>query len=148
MITTITLNPALDKTCFGERMCPDRLIVWTGSEIFREERELMSRGCWPVMVSGESHGIPWGHTGIFIENGVRQFSTECAFTQISESTRTNTNLITGDGYVTEILEPGPVVTETELSRFREDYEKALADTELVVMSGSVPPGISRIYTGS
>ena len=44
--------------------------------------------------------------------------------------------------MTEILEPGPVVTETELSRFREDYEKALADTELVVMSGSVPPGIS------
>ena len=25
MITTITLNPALDKTCFGERMCPGQV---------------------------------------------------------------------------------------------------------------------------
>lgn len=143
MITTITLNPALDKTCFGERMCPgqvnrmDRIRNLPGGKGINVTRVLAGYG-FPV----RAMGFLGGHTGIFIENGVRQFPAECAFTQISESTRTNTNLITGDGYVTEILEPGPVITETELSRFREDYEKALADTELVVMSGSVPPGIS------
>lgn len=141
MITTITLNPAVDKTCFGERMCPgqvnrmNRVRNLPGGKGINVTRVLTGYGL-PV----RTMGFLGGHTGAFIENEVRQFPAECAFTQISESTRTNTNLVTEDGYVTEILEPGPVITEAELSRFREDYERALENTELVVISGSVPLG--------
>ena len=58
MITTITLNPALDKTCFGERMCPgqvnrmDRVRNLPGGKGINVTRVLAGYG-FPVRAMGD-----------------------------------------------------------------------------------------------
>ena len=68
MITTITLNPALDKTCFGERMCPgqvnrmDRVRNLPGGKGINVTRVLAGYG-FPV----RAMGFLGGHTGLYTD---------------------------------------------------------------------------------
>ena len=41
----------------------------------------------------------------------------CCFTRIAGDTRTNSNVVAADGSVTELLEPGPEISEKELENF-------------------------------
>jgi 1-phosphofructokinase family hexose kinase len=59
------------------------------------------------------------------------------------STRANLEIISGDGSVTEILEPGGSVTEGEVERLLTACAEAIAESPegtQVALSGSLPPG--------
>lgn len=86
-------------------------------------------------------GFLGGYTGQFIENCMREIHAQCCFTKVAGETRSSINVIAEDGYVTEILEPGPAVSAQELEQFMDDYGKAVESSELVIMSGSVAKGI-------
>ena len=53
----------------------------------------------------------------------------------------HTNILADDGQVTELLEPGPVITEAELQQFVAEYGRQLKEGDLVVLSGSIPVGV-------
>ena len=60
-------------------------------------------------------GFLGGYTGRMIEDAVMELGAECHFTRIQGETRTNVNLLGADGYVTELLEPGPEISKEELA---------------------------------
>jgi tagatose 6-phosphate kinase len=47
--------------------------------------------------------------------------------------------------VTEVNEPGPTITDSEAQAFLDIYEKLLSGAEVVVLSGSLPPGLPGDY---
>ena len=51
------------------------------------------------------------------------------------------NILADNGYVTEILEPGPEIGEEKLQQFLSQYEALLSDCEIVVLSGSAARGL-------
>lgn len=142
MILTVTLNPAVDKTYTTGALMLGRVnrmrtvINIAGGKGINVAKILRQYG-YPVAAAG----FLGGYAGRFIENYMKETDTQCCFTQVTGETRTSINVIAEDGYVTEILEPGPVVSGAELEIFMSDYKAAVKSCELIVMSGSVAKGI-------
>lgn len=142
MILTVTLNPAVDKTCTTASLMlgqVNRMRTVTdiaGGKGINVSRILRQYG-YPVMAVG----FLGGYTGEFIESCMNDIHVVSRFTHIKGETRTSINVIAEDGYVTELLEPGPVVTGQELEEFIDNYKETVKNCELVIMSGSVAKGI-------
>ena len=142
MITTVTLNPAIDKTITTSRLLPGQVnrsesvrnvAGGKGINVTKVLRQYGNSVC--------ALGFLGGYTGRFIEEYVGGLGAECAFTRIEGETRTSTNVLSKDGYVTEILEPGPVISEEEKERFLQTCKEKTAGSEFVVLSGSAPKGL-------
>lgn len=148
MITTITLNPAIDKTCTIEELrpgCVNRLTqvknVPGGKGI--NVAKVLLQYDFPV----RTMGFLGGYTGKFIEESIRDMGAECRFTPVKGDTRCNTNILASDGSVTEVLEPGPVISQEELAQFLEAYEKNLTDSDMMILSGSAAKGLPEDIYG-
>ncbi len=142
MIITITLNPAVDKTCELTRL--------TAGEVNRMRHVQSVAGGKGVNVakvlrrfhlSVAALGFAGGCGGRLIEEALEKLGAQVRFTPIEGETRTSTNILTDDGSVTELLEPGPEITQKELEAFLKNFSGSLEDCELAVFSGSVPRGV-------
>lgn len=142
MITTVTLNPAIDKTITTSSLLPGQvnrsesvknIAGGKGINVTKVLRQYGNPVC--------ALGFLGGYTGRFIGEYVKGLGAESAFTEIAGETRTSTNVLSQDGYVTEILEPGPVIREEEKERFLQTYKEKIAGSEFVVLSGSAPKGL-------
>jgi tagatose 6-phosphate kinase len=142
MITTVTLNPAIDKTITTSSLLSGQvnrsesvknIAGGKGINVTKVLRQYGNSVC--------ALGFLGGYTGRFIEEYVEGLGAESFFTRIAGETRTSINVLSGDGYVTEILEPGPVITEEEKEQFLQTYRKKIAGSEFVVLSGSAPKGL-------
>ena len=143
MILTITLNPAVDKTVHTDSLLIGQVnrlknvAEYPGGKGINVTRILRTLGGNVIAM-----GFVGGYNGTFIEEKVKECGAETSFTRIKGISRVNTNIIGGDGYVTELLDPGPVVNEEERSLFWTQYCENLAKVDVVVISGSNPGGIS------
>jgi tagatose 6-phosphate kinase len=63
------------------------------------------------------------------------------FVPITEPTRRTTTILTPDGTATLFNEPGPHVTAGEWATFLDHYDSLAPHAHVVVLSGSLPPGI-------
>jgi tagatose 6-phosphate kinase len=142
MIVTITLNPAVDKTCEIGRIIPGEVNrIRTTSSVAGGKGINVAKIFRQFHLPCAAMGFLGGPGGRLIEEAMIKMGAECHFTRIKDSTRTNTNIIADDGYVTELLEPGPVISERELGNFNKEFEYCLEDGEPFIMSGSVPGGV-------
>lgn len=142
MVLTVTLNPAVDKTC--------RLNELLLGQVNRLQSVMSVAGGKGVNVTKilrqfeypvTAMGFIGGYTGQLIQERLTEMGTECHFTYIDQATRVSTNILADNGYVTEVLEPGPVISKDELSRFLSEYKRQLQRVDMVVMSGSIPQGV-------
>ena len=142
MILTVTLNPAVDMTCELGELRPGEVNRLTKSGSVAGGKGInvakVLRGFhMPVAAAG----FLGGNGGKLIENAVEAMGVQCHFTRIKGDTRTNVNILTADGAVTELLEPGPEGSKKELENFRKQFSGCLELCEWVVLSGSVPKGV-------
>jgi len=143
MIATITLNPALDKT-----LTTSRVVLGTVNRIGEVVNVAGGKGINVAKVLRQygyevkTLGFLGGYTGQYISQTLDSIGAVNRFTTVSGETRSSINVITEDGYVTELLEPGPQISESELNSFLDTYKSEIADCEIVVISGSAPKGIS------
>lgn len=147
MIATVTLNPAIDKTCRTTGMMPgqvnrmDSMVSIAGGKGVNVTKILRQYDYEVTAL-----GFVGGYTGRFIEERLTDLGTVCRFTTIAGDTRCNLNVLSEDGYVTELLEPGPVISKEELAAFLAEYKQTLKECELMILSGSIPKGVpDRIY---
>ena len=141
-ILTVTLNPAIDKTCTMGKLEPgqvnrlDSAVSYPGGKGINVTRILRAFGANVRCV-----GFVGGITGEFIEKETAKTGAVCSFTHINDNTRINTNILAGDGMVTEILEKSPCISKAEQNEFINSYEEMLGDVGLVVISGSLPDSL-------
>ena len=144
MILTVTLNPAVDKTyrtgqlLSGHINRVSSMMSLPGGKGINVSRILRQYG-QPVRATG----FLGGYTGKWIEEKIGAMGVECAFVKTQGDTRCSMNIVADNGYVTEILEPGPQIFPEEKARFLEGFEALLQDCELVVISGSAAPGLGN-----
>jgi tagatose 6-phosphate kinase len=141
-ILTVTLNPAVDKTytvktlAAGQVNRIDTVTNIAGGKGVNVTKILRQYG-YEVAATG----FLGGYSGRFIAEDLEKKGAECCFVPIGEETRSNMNIIADDGFVTEILEPGPTVQPAELDCFMSRYRELLHECILVVLSGSAAKGI-------
>ncbi len=145
MIYTITLNPALDRTLWVRRIHYDDT-----NRIEREERYAggkgtdVSRVLTILGVDNKALGFVGGFAGEELEGRLFNDGISCDFIRISGETRTNIILnLLNTGTQTVFSAKGPEIKPYELMQLIHKVER-LEDPEMVVISGSLPPGVHPV----
>jgi 6-phosphofructokinase 2 len=143
MVYTVTLNPAVDRTLFVERLEPHE-----SNRIRHEARYAggkgidVSRALVAMGVPTLALGFVGGFDGKEFEGRLLNEGVACEFTRISGEIRTN--VIIHDeqsGQETALLAQGPEIQPVELMDFIERLER-LPEARFLVVSGSLPRGLT------
>lgn len=147
-ILTVTLNPAVDKTYTAQTVMigqVNRMLTMkklAGGKGVNVTKILRQYG-FPVNATG----FLGGSNGKFIEEELIRRGAKCSFVEATGETRSNMNIAAEDGFVTELLEPGPEIGDTEQELFLRSYAELIKNSCLVILSGSVPDGIRKDIYG-
>jgi 1-phosphofructokinase family hexose kinase len=144
MIITVTLNAAIDKTLavpnfqIGRRHRSSEQRTMPGGKGVNVARTLKSLG-QPVIATG----LAGGATGTRIIEGLTQEAILCDFVRIKQESRTSTAVIDPtSGVQTEVNEPGPEVSDAEMSLFCEKLIYLAKGADICLFAGSHPRGVA------
>jgi 1-phosphofructokinase family hexose kinase len=141
----VSLNPAIDTRLILKEFYPGR--VNRVEEVYRTPggkaahvaTALKGLGAAPTWI-----GFSGGATGSELLEGLRRLGIETTPISTSQPTRVNLEIVDTRGEVTEVLEPGGTITQSEWSEFQQVCLRAFqvaAKKKIMVISGSLPPGI-------
>jgi 6-phosphofructokinase 2 len=145
MIATITLNPSRDEYIMvhgliaGEANRWVRLYHYAGGKGIDVARAIREMGGDTI-----AYGFIGGDTGREVEIMLDEEGVPFSFTPITHETRTNfiiTDISTFQQ--TRILAPGPPISKKELERFGNKLRQISPRPDMLVASGSIPPGVPR-----
>lgn len=150
MLVCISANPAIDR-----RLRLENIAVGEINRALSAQPFPGGKAAHVAMVA-KSLGLDvmWvgflgGAAGEQCESGLTEFGVPLTVIRTQSETRANLELISADGRVTEILEPGGIVTEGEVERLLATCRDLFAESEpgtQVALSGSLPPGApSNLY---
>jgi tagatose 6-phosphate kinase len=144
VILVVALNPALDVTHqvpgvdWAGVNRPTAIRAQAGGKGLNVARTLRAIGA-EVQVIGLAGGV----TGERVRSALGELGVPAAFTRIGGETRRTFAVVdTVRGDAALFNEPGPPVAPGEYAAFRGAYERALAGCTAVVLSGSLPLGLS------
>ena len=142
MITTICMNPSFDKTVEVQT-----LEIGQVNRIQEARIDLGGNGI-NVAVVAERLGLEVQCLGMMGKDGAAELSDliekehlKYSFQTIPGHVRTNTKILSRSGQgITELNEPGPVVTQEILDQFFSMAIEKTKGSDMVVLTGSLPPG--------
>ena len=142
MITTICMNPCFDRT-----VEVDTLQISRVNRIRNARDDLGGKGINVAVVAGRL-GLDVQCIGIMGADGSSELCSlmdreglQHRFLTVPGRVRTNMKIYSRDGQgVTELNEPGAAVDDSILREFFELTRQETAASEIVVMTGSLPPG--------
>ncbi len=142
MITTICLNPCFDKTVNVENLQTGQV-----NRIRDTRVDLGGKGI-NVAVVASRLGLDVQCIGIMGENGSTELTgmmdregLKHRFMTVPGHVRTNMKVYSLDGQgVTELNEPGSPLNPEILEQFTVIAEEETRDSDMIVMTGSLPPG--------
>lgn len=142
MITTICLNPCFDKTVNVEKLQPGQV-----NRIRDARVDLGGKGI-NVAVVARRLGLNVQCLGIMGENGASELTTlmnkeglQHRFMTVPGHVRTNMKVYSLDGQgVTELNEPGTPLNKEAITCFTEMAEESTLNSDMIVLTGSLPPG--------
>lgn len=143
MIVTVTLNPAVDKVMVindfkaGSVNRASEILVEAGGKGINVSKAISSIG-------GKSRaiGILAGPSGSFIEKSLESMNIASEFVYVEGETRTNVKISDPIGKtVTDINEPGPVVSHDAIDELSELLFNSLSKDDVLVLTGSTPRGV-------
>jgi tagatose 6-phosphate kinase len=145
VILTVTLNAALDITHHVDRLRPHTaqrvrdVGARAGGKGINVSRVLHTLGV-PTLIAG----LAGGRTGEAVRRELGQAGLPERLTSVTGETRRTVAVVdehTGD--TTTLLERGPVVRPEEWRVFLADFASCLDGAAVVVLSGSLPPGLPQ-----
>jgi 1-phosphofructokinase family hexose kinase len=147
MIPTVTLNPALDRTLYVERLVPGDTNRILKTETDAGGKGLnVSRILHPLGTPTVCLGFVGGETGDAIERKLKEEGVPTDFNRIAEPTRVNSNVQNAVGDPPTLLhERGPSVTNSEKEQFLKAFQRYLSQSSFLVMGGTLPKGLPEDF---
>lgn len=145
MITTVTLNPAIDTRYFIDDFKEGKL--------FRAEKTIKSPGGKGLNVTKVlrqmnsdvvATGILGGKNGEWIQENLENMDIKEAFYVSSSETRVCIAVLAKHSE-TEILESGEELKDSDLRAFEKKFMELVEKSDVVTMSGSLPKGMESDY---
>ncbi|MBQ8081954.1 MAG: 1-phosphofructokinase family hexose kinase [Clostridia bacterium] len=143
MITTVTMNPCIDRS-----IRIPKLNVGGYNRVSRVRTDIGGKG---INVSVALHNMRYESralcldsmdSGTYLTDTLTSMGIFSVMVPVPGHLRENLKVYdetTGD--MTEINEAGTPVDVSSLKRFMQRFQTILSDTNLLVLSGSVPPGV-------
>ena len=148
MITTVTLNAAIDKAYYMKQ----EIVGGTVMRVKKVQNTAGGKGlnvARVVKLCGEkvlATGIVGGFNGQYLEQMLTEDGVSHNFLHIKSETRSCINILDDRFGSTEFLEPGFEMTQDEEAEFLDLFRGLIAQSDIVTISGSVPKGLSaNIY---
>lgn len=144
MIITVTMNPAIDRTVEIDQLIPGGL-----NRIQKVEYDAGGKGINVSKTIRElggtsiATGFLGGNAGKTIQNVLNEKEIRNDFIQVDGETRTNTKVFEKNGAVTELNEPGPVISEEQIQILLQKLEAYADEQTLFVLAGSIPKGVDK-----
>lgn len=143
-ILTVTLNPAIDKIvlvddfAIGREVRANTILQSAGGKGINVSRTLQSLGCMNLAT-----GFIGGASGLFISEqlGREGLAHHCVAIKGESRTSLTIHDQTCDK-TSRVLENGPTISKAEQKEFLQTYEVLLNKCKAVVLSGSLPQGVS------
>lgn len=146
MITTVTANPAIDRTIIVEDLklgCVNRVIrsrVDAGGKGINVAKNLKNFGD-DVIVLGFI-----GPNAKYIIDCLEDEGIKTDFVKIKNETRTNIKISDISRMeVTDLNEYGPYVSEEEIELVKKSIFKYAKESKVLVLSGSLPQGVPKTF---
>ncbi|MCS7458997.1 1-phosphofructokinase family hexose kinase [Paenibacillus doosanensis] len=147
MITTVTLNAAIDKTYYMARFPLGRvsrvkqMYAEPGGKGINVARVIHQLGL-PVTATG----FLGGYNGDWIRMALSRQGIAHDFVQVEEESRLCLNMIDEEvGVSTEVLEPGPSIPDRAMEQLSAAVGRLAARSRIVCFSGSLPSGVPSGY---
>ena len=148
MIVTVTMNPAIDKTVEVDTLARGSL-----NRIKRVEYDAGGKGINVSRTIRELGGVSMatgflgGNNGRIIEKALRSRDIVSDFVWVEGETRTNTKIFEASGELTELNEPGPVISREKLEELLQKLTGYAGGDTLFILSGSIPRGVDTDIYG-
>lgn len=148
MITTVTLNVAVDKAYVigelkkGEVMRVEKCTNTPGGKGLNVAK--VAKLCGEDVLAT---GFVGGHSGAYVEDMLEKINVSNDFVHTKNETRSCINILAADGTSTEFLEPGAEVSEAEVKVFLEKFSDIAKKSDVITISGSVPKGVGTDIYG-
>jgi tagatose 6-phosphate kinase len=143
-VLTVSLNAAIDVVYVIDGFAAGKINTvremqrMAGGKANNVARVLASLGV-PVVATG----FVGGGAGAFIQEDLRRRGITPEFEESGAENRTCTSVIDPVGHsLTELRERGPLLTADHAARFLDRFRRLAAQADLVIVSGSLPPGIA------
>ena len=139
MITTVTLNPMLDKTVYvdrirrGETERASRIEMVVGGKGVNVSRQLKRLGVETLAV-----GFAGGETGDLIERLINEEDIPHEFIRVGGMTREGMTYRESDGTITAVFEPPHRITSEDAQELVDSVAEKIPQSDWVVCSGSSP----------
>lgn len=147
MITTVTLNAAIDKTYFvddfqlGQVSRVGRMISYPGGKGVNVARVAHLLG-GPVTATG----FVGGSNGGYIERQLTHQGIHNDFVRVEGESRLCLNIIDSiAGRSTELLEPGPEIDAPQAEAMKRKIRDLAESSGIVTLSGSLPKGLPSSF---
>lgn len=149
-VIAVAMNPSIDKTILLSKLTPYGLNRASGTRLDPGGKGInVGRVLHSFGVDVTVLGMMAGRQGDALLELLKSSGLDCDFLKVEGETRTNYKLYDESaGKVTEINEPGFEVAPEQVSIFLEKLETMSAQAEIVVLSGSLPPGIPVDFYGN
>lgn len=142
MITTVTLNVAIDKAYVvdtvekGHVMRVQKCTNTPGGKGLNVAK--VAKICGEDVIAT---GFVGGHAGAYVEEMLDVQQVKNDFVHTANETRSCINILAADGSSTEFLEPGAPVTEADVNAFLDKFAVLVEKSDVLTISGSVPKGV-------
>lgn len=141
------MNPSIDKTIVIEKLEPYAL-----NRVISSRTDLGGKGINVAKVLKNFGvdvsviGLIAGKQGKFLQKSLQDAKISTDFLEIEGETRTNLKIFDRSvNKTTEINESGFYVSKKNLALFKEKFKNSIKNAEIVVLSGSLPPGVPKSF---
>lgn len=144
MIVTVTMNPAIDKTVdlehfeHGGLNRLNKVLNDAGGKGINVSKTIKALGG-----SSVATGFIGGSSGTAILRMLKEMEISSDFVEVKGETRTNLKVVECSGFVTELNEPGPEISKSELEDLTEKLLGYAGEDTLFVFAGSIPSGVDK-----
>ena len=145
MVLTVTLNPCIDRTLYL-----DTLKVGGHNRASRMRNDVSGKGINVSValrnlgIETRAAGFEFTRTGTPVKNLLDSMGIPFDYVTVDGELRVNTKVFDCSAMeMTEINCSGPLLGAEDEQALMECFEKALDGTDILVVDGSIPPGISK-----
>lgn len=147
MITTVTLNPAIDREYFVKEHKPGQ-----NNYIYKKENMKISPGGKGLMAAidlkklgysdVQNMGFVGGRQGLFFEKMVQEYRITTNYIYTEQEIRNNTKIIAKDPITyTQFNDYTYAVNKSEVEEFIKRFKRGISDSDLILLAGSIPAGV-------
>jgi 1-phosphofructokinase family hexose kinase len=147
MITTVTLNPMLDKTVFVSGIRHGAIVRASGIDMVVGGKGVnVSRQLTRLDVSTTASGFLGGEIGSMLERMLDAEGIRHRFVRVTGMTREGVTYLDEAGVMTSVFEPPHAVEQRDVERLRETCRDLVAASTWLVCCGSSPsPDADMLY---